>query len=346
MAVRCQIKLAHALQKRITILSMLTSVFPKKMFALAAASALVLSASAFAAPSAEAAVSNNTINSSCRTNGAPMKYNVTRPKSDSISVDAPDQVKAGENVVVKFTVNPEKIPGKESIATMKGLRDVVFRFTIDNPENFVTARLAGSGAGIAGGPKISLVGGSLLVFSGATVPVNGVDHNWTLPTIEMTFKAPTDANSMPTFHPAVEGPAGEFNNPANYFTAKTVTDSILGELVIQLNCQSLAGAQTLRTIKVAGADKAAAKNKDKKKDAKDKSKKSKKDAKGKKDGKATPKTDENGLEVVDEDTTVDDEIPDNSLPGGAIAAIVIVVLAAAGGIGYGIYRGVKKKKEN
>lgn len=311
------------------------------MFALAAAAALALSASTFAAPSAEAAVSSSTINSSCRTNGAPMKYNVTRPKTDNISVDAPDQVNAGENVVVSFTVKPENIPGKESIATMKGLRDVVFRFTIDNPENFVTARLAGSGSGIAGGPKISLVGGNLLVFSGATVPVNGVDHSWTLPTIELTFKAPTDASSMPTFHPAVEGPAGEFNNPANYFTAKTVTDSILGELVIALNCQSLAGAQTLRTIKVAGANKAAAKDKDKK----DK-KGAKKDAKDKKDAKATPKTDENGLEVVDEDTTVEDEMPSNSLPGGMVAGIVIVVLIAAGGIGYGVYRGVKKKKGN
>ncbi|HHY07971.1 MAG TPA: hypothetical protein GX530_05520 [Corynebacteriales bacterium] len=326
---------------------MLTSVFPKKMFALAAAAALVLSASTFAAPSAEASVSNNTINSSCRTNGAPMKYNVTRPKTDSISIDAPDSVKAGENVVVKFTLTPEIIPGKESIATMKELRDVAFRFTIDSPENFVTARLVGGGSGIAGGPKISLVGGNLLVFSGATVPVNGVDHNWALPTIEMTYKAPTNASSMPTFHPAVEGPAGEFNNPANYFTAKTVTDSILGELVIQLNCQSQAGAQTLRTIKVEGADKAAAKDKDKdkKKDKDAKDKKKDKDAKDK-DAKATPTTDDNGLEVVDEDESVETEMPENSLPGGMIAGIVIVVLAAAGGIGYGVYRGVKKKKGN
>lgn len=56
------------------------------------------------------------------------------------------------------------------------------------------------------------------------------------------------------------------------------------------------------------------------------------------------KTDENGLRRVDTDIYADEDSVKNGMPGWGIALIVIIVLAAAGGIGYGIYAGKKKKK--
>ena len=50
------------------------------------------------------------------------------------------------------------------------------------------------------------------------------------------------------------------------------------------------------------------------------------------------------MEVLDEDPYKDTPTDDGGLSGGAIAGIVILCLAVAGGIGYGIYRARNKKK--
>ena len=77
----------------------------------------------------------------------------------------------------------------------------------------------------------------------------------------------------------------------------------------------------------------------KKKDAK---KGNKKDAK-KGDKSAARSTDASGMEVLDEDPYKEEDSKDG-LSGGAITGIVIACLVVAGGIGYGIYAGVNKKK--
>ncbi|WQD12939.1 MAG: hypothetical protein U1U88_001083 [Lawsonella clevelandensis] len=97
---------------------------------------------------------------------------------------------------------------------------------------------------------VSLVGGNMLVMSGMNAAVNGKDTAWQPPALDITMKAPKDGNVLKTVHLAVEGPSGEFNNPANAMTMKTVTDSILGELTIQLNCQAQSGPETYAAIPV------------------------------------------------------------------------------------------------
>lgn len=326
---------------------MSTSTITKKAFALAAAAGLSLSLSPLMVGTASAATASKTIKSSCRTNGAPMNFNETREKTDVIDVSAPDQVKVGEEYEVRVNYKPEMIPGKESIAVIKSADDVVMRLTIDDPSSFVTASLEGSGAVLKGTPKISLVGGKTLVVSGFGVAVEGKDANWAVPTIVMKMKA-SKAGKIGTVHPAVEGPAGEFNNPQNFVTMRNVVDTqVIGTQHISLNCQALSGPATLLSVNAVGGSADAAKADDKKADDKkaDNKADNKADAKkGTESSKAAPSTDASGMEVLDEDPYKDTPTDDGGLSGGAIAGIVILCLAVAGGIGYGIYRARNKKK--
>lgn len=321
---------------------MSTSTITKKAFALAAAAGLSLSLSPLMVGTASAATASKTIKSSCRTNGAPMNFNETREKTDVIDVSAPDQVKVGEEYEVRVNYKPEMIPGKESIAVIKSADDVVMRLTIDDPSSFVTASLEGSGAVLKGTPKISLVGGKTLVVSGFGVAVEGKDANWAVPTIVMKMKA-SKAGKIGTVHPAVEGPAGEFNNPQNFVTMRNVVDTqVIGTQHISLNCQALSGPATLLSVNAVGGSADAAKADDKKADKKADKKDG--DKKGTESSKAAPSTDASGMEVLDEDPYKDTPTDDGGLSGGAIAGIVILCLAVAGGIGYGIYRARNKKK--
>lgn len=325
---------------------MSTSTITKKALALAAAVGMSLGLSPLTVATASAATVNKTIKSSCRTNGAPMKFNRTRGKTDTMTVTAPDSVKAGQEYEVRVDYKPEMIPGKESIAVIKSAENVVMRLTIDDPASFVTASLEGSGARLIGTPKISLVGGKTLVMSGFDVDVNGKDAHWAVPTIVMKMKA-AKSGKIGTVHPAVEGAAGQFNNPENFVTMKNVVDTqVIGTQHIQLHCQALSGKGTLLAVNAAGGAGGPAKandkkaSKDKKKDAK---KGNKKDAK-KGDKSAARSTDASGMEVLDEDPYKEEDSKDG-LSGGAITGIVIACLVVAGGIGYGIYAGVNKKKK-
>lgn len=325
---------------------MSTSTITKKALALAAAVGMSLGLSPLTVATASAATVNKTIKSSCRTNGAPMNFNQTRGKTDTMTVTAPDSVKAGQEYEVRVDYKPEMIPGKESIAVIKSAENVVMRLTIDDPASFVTASLEGSGARLIGTPKISLVGGKTLVMSGFDVDVNGKDAHWAVPTIVMKMKA-AKSGKIGTVHPAVEGAAGQFNNPENFVTMKNVVDTqVIGTQHIQLHCQALSGKGTLLAVNAAGGAGGPAKandkkaSKDKKKDAK---KGNKKDAK-KGDKSAARSTDASGMEVLDEDPYKEEDSKDG-LSGGAITGIVIACLVVAGGIGYGIYAGVNKKKK-
>lgn len=313
---------------------MSTSTITKKALALAAAVGMSLGLSPLTVATASAATVNKTIKSSCRTNGAPMNFNQTRGKTDTMTVTAPDSVKAGQEYEVRVDYKPEMIPGKESIAVIKSAENVVMRLTIDDPASFVTASLEGSGARLIGTPKISLVGGKTLVMSGFDVDVNGKDAHWAVPTIVMKMKA-AKSGKIGTVHPAVEGAAGQFNNPENFVTMKNVVDTqVIGTQHIQLHCQALSGKGTLLAVNAAGGAGGPAKANDKKA-SKDKKKS---------DKSAARSTDASGMEVLDEDPYKEEDSKDG-LSGGAITGIVIACLVVAGGIGYGIYAGVNKKKK-
>jgi len=243
---------------------MSTSTITKKALALAAAVGMSLGLSPLTVATASAATVNKTIKSSCRTNGAPMNFNRTRGKTDTMTVTAPDSVKAGQEYEVRVDYKPEMIPGKESIAVIKSAENVVMRLTIDDPASFVTASLEGSGARLIGTPKISLVGGKTLVMSGFDVDVNGKDAHWAVPTIVMKMKA-AKSGKIGTVHPAVEGAAGQFNNPENFVTMKNVVGTqVIGTQHIQLHCQALSGKGTLLAVNAAGGAGGPAKANDKK----------------------------------------------------------------------------------
>lgn len=287
---------------------------------------------------AHAATTTKAVKLSCRTNGAPMQYNVTRSMTADLVITAPDNVKAGENTVVRVRYVPEMTPGKESIATMKQLKDIVLRFTLDSPDAFVTAKAVGSGKFMMNPATISLVGGNMLVMSGMNAAVNGKDTAWEPPALDITMKAPKDGKVLNTVHLAVEGASGEFNNPANAMTMKTVTDSILGELTIQLNCQALSGPDTFSSIPVVGTAPSAS-------TVAPTSSTTKPDGTTKNTSSTpTVTTDANGLQRVDQDIYAE-EFNGGGTPGWLVAVIVIVCLAVAGGIGYGIHYGIKKKKD-
>ena len=90
---------------------MSTSTITKKALALAAAVGMSLGLSPLTVATASAATVNKTIKSSCRTNGAPMNFNQTRGKTDTMTVTAPDSVKAGQEYEVRVDYKPEMIPG-------------------------------------------------------------------------------------------------------------------------------------------------------------------------------------------------------------------------------------------
>lgn len=227
--------------------------FLKKLFAGAATIALGTSFASIGAPQAHAATATKTAPLSCRTNGAPMGYNVTRDMHTRLVVSGPDHVKAGHNTVVRVQYLPDVAPGTESIATMETLHDIVVRFTLNDPSSFVTARAVNAGQNLTKQPQISLVGGNTLVLSGMTVNVNGHDTHWAPPALELTFTAPTDGDPLKTLHLAVEGAAGKFNNPANAMTMRARTRSELGETTVQMNCQARSDASSVLTIPVTGA---------------------------------------------------------------------------------------------
>lgn len=244
----------YSLNTWVKIRAMSTSRFITKTLAASAALGLVVAMAPLTAYSAQAASVSPVVKSSCRTNGAPLKYNVTRAKTDKILLSAPDSAKAGEKITVRLDYRPEKVPGKESIATMRDIKNIALRFTIDDPASFVTAKpVPGTGQNVIGTPKVSLVGKNTLVYSGMTALINGKDTEWKPPLLDLVFKPRAGISSLPTIHPAVEGAAGQFNNPANFVTMKSTTDTkILGSITVQLNCQSLAGTKTLLSIPVSG----------------------------------------------------------------------------------------------
>lgn len=146
----------------------------KKVLATTCAAALGMSFATWGAPGAQAATVTKAVKMSCRTNGAPFKYNVTRPMTAQVNVTAPASVQAGQNAVVRVQYSiPEGCPGKESIATMKLMKDIALRYTLDDPSAFVTARAIGIGKKMEKPAKVSLVGGNMLVMSDMDVPVNG-----------------------------------------------------------------------------------------------------------------------------------------------------------------------------
>ena len=226
--------------------------FLKKLFAGAATIVLGTSFASIGAPQALAATATKTAPLACRTNGAPMGYNVTRDMHARLVVSGPDHVKAGHNTVVRVQYLPDVAPGTESIATMETLHDIVVRFTLNDPRSFVTARAVNAGQNLTKQPQISLVGGNTLVLSGMSVNVNGKDTHWAPPSSELTFTAPTDGDPLKTLHLATEGAAGEFNNPANAMTMRARTRSQLGETNVQMNCRALSDATSVLTIPVTG----------------------------------------------------------------------------------------------
>ena len=333
----------------------------RKVLATACAAALGMSFATWGAPSAHAATVTKAVKMSCRTNGAPLKYNVTRPSTAQVVVTTPENVQAGQNAVIRVQYSiPEGCPGKESIATMKEMKDIVLRYTLDDPSAFVTARAIGIGKKMTKPAAVSLVGGKMIVMSGMDVPVNGEHTYWAPPPLEITLKAPTQGTVLKTIHMSVEGASGEFNNPANAVTMKTVTEgAILGELTIQLNCQVLSGAETYATIPVVGGGKPNAAPAAPCAPGKQNPGPNKPGVAPGKNGPgatqnngnatlggpgASISTDANGLQCVDEDIYAE-EFEGGGTPGWLVAVIVIICLAAAGGVGYGIYYGVKNRKE-
>ena len=227
--------------------------FLKKLFAGAATIALGTSFASIGAPQAHAATATKTAPLSCRTNGAPMGYNVTRDMHTRLVVSGPDSVKAGDKATVRVEYLPDATPGTESIATMETMQDIVVRFTLNDPSSFVTARAVSAGKNLAKQPQISLVGGNTLVLSGVAVNVNGHATHWAPPALELTFTAPSDGDPLKTLHLAVEGAAGKFNNPANAMTMRARTRSELGETTVQMNCQARSDASSGLTIPVTDA---------------------------------------------------------------------------------------------
>lgn len=332
---------------------MTTTLFSHKALTAAAATVLGLSLLPFGAPTADAATITKAVPSSCRTNGAPLGYDVTRTKQDSLTITTPDKVEVGEEFNVALRYQPEVIPGKENIATMKQLRDIVLRFTIDDPSSFVTARLSDNGQNVFGSPQVALVGGNRLVLSGMNVNVNGQDTHWAPPTVTLTLRA-TAAGTVPTIHPAVEGAAGQFNNSANFMTMKTVTDTKLGEMNLQLNCQATSSAATFASVTAGdGAAQSTHKKAAKKATAGKKSvgKHSAKSSKASATGhSATSKAGTSSTTAVDpHNLTVDEDIyatPEKGgLPTWVNAMIVLAAVGATGGIGYRYYNGKNRKED-
>lgn len=313
---------------------MALSLLMRKIFPLAFTVGLGLSLAPLVPASSSAATVTKIISSSCRTNGAPLDYDVTSPKNDTITVTTPDEVKAGEEYTVRVDYVPERAPGKASIATITKMKDVVIRYTIDDPSIFVTARLVGGGENVYGSPEIALVGEDRLVISGVNVNVDGRDTNWAPPAFEIVMRAKTSGNA-PTIHPAVEGPAGQFNNPENFFTAKTVTDTRFGTMALQMNCQALSSPNTLAAVPVVGKTPERSSTSHKTTSHHATKSPSKRDS-------SEVNDDNNQLKVLDEDIYTDPDFEPVTMPLWANILIVLIIVGVAGVIGYGLYRRKKK----
>lgn len=315
----------------------------KKILTLACTLGLGLSVAPLVPAPSTAATVTKTISSSCRTNGAPLDYNVTSPKNDSITVTTPNTVQAGEEYTVRVDYQPERAPGKASIATITELKDVVIRYTIDDPNIFVTARLVGNGENISGSPEIALVGDDRLIVSGVRVNVDGKDTNWAPPALEIVMRA-DKSGSAPTIHPAVEGPAGQFNNPENFFTAKTVTETRFGNMAVQMNCQALSSSNTLAAVPIEGtAPKTSAHDRttSRRRTGKTSRKPSTtKNSTGRDSSEVTDNT--NQLKVLDEDIYTDPDFEPVTMPLWANILIGLIIVGVAGLIGYWLYRRKKK----
>ena len=329
----------------------MTRNFSKRLLALAAVVGVGVSLAPFTAANASAATVTKTILSNCRSNGAPAGQDETfAGDPDKMTITVPDQVKVGDEFKMVFDYVPAPIKGVDHGLTVKNYANATYRFTIDDPSSFVTARFIGSGHATSGQPSISLVGGNRLVIGNINVDVNGKDiQRWGPPQVEVTFKA-TKPGKLPTLHAANEGAAAEFNNPENFFTVKNaVSAPVLGDFDLQVRCHSTMGKETLASVNAVGSA-ADVKADDKKagdKKAGDKKAGEKSSAtNGDKSASSSSAASDGQLQITDTDVAAEQDTGGSGTPGWLTALIVIIVLAVVGGGGYGIYKGVQKKKNN
>lgn len=304
--------------------------------------------------SVEAAQITKPIAQDCHSNGVPLNFNADLLRDgDTITITTPDSVKVGEEYTIKVDYRPELVPGKQQGADVVSMNNIVVRFAINNPEAFVTAKIVGEGKSLTTKPKMALVGGNRLVFSNMNVTLNGKDTVWAPPAFEMTFKALKEGD-LPTIHQYVEGPAGQRNNPENWMTMDNNVDHpLIGKKTLPMNCMAIAKGggkpeANLASVKAVAAPGAPTTAENEAAEGEKKDDATKSDEATASSTSAAVESDENGLERVDTDIYADqDSVTENSgMPGWGIALIVIVVLAAAGGIGYGVYRAQQKKKGN
>lgn len=341
----------------------MTQNFSKRFLALAAVAGVGLSLAPFTAATASAATVTKTITSKCQTNGAPAGQDETfEGDPDKMTITVPDQVKVGDEFKMLIDYVPAPIKGVDHGATVKDYTNATYRFTLDDPSSFVTAKYVGAGHVLKGQPTISLVGGNRLVLSNINVDVQGKDiQRWGPPQVEVTFKA-TKPGKIPTLHAANEGAAGQFNNAENFFTVKnSVSLPVIGNIDLQVRCQSTMSKDTLMFVNAVGSasdakagdtkandnkagDNKAADNKkadDKKADEKSSATNGDESASANRSA-----SNDGGLQITDTDVAAEQDTGGSGTPGWLIALIVIIVLAIVGGGGYGIYKAVEKKKNN
>lgn len=330
----------------------MTQNFPKRILAFAAVVGMGISLAPFTAATASAATITKTITSDCRSNGAPAGQDESfKGDPDKMIIEVPDQVKVGEEFKMVFEYIPAPVKGVDHGLTVKNYTDATYRFTIDDPSSFVTARYIGNGFATTGQPTISLVGGNRLVLGGVTVDVNGKDiQRWGPPKVEVTFKA-NKPGKIPTLHPANEGAAAQFNNPENFFTVKNdVSMPVIGSFQLQIRCHSTMSKDTLAYVTAVGsaADvKADDKKADETKagDTKADESATESSAAVESEGATSSSTASDGqLQITDTDVAAEEDTGGSGTPGWVIGLIVVVVLAAVAGGGYGIYRAMQKKK--
>lgn len=325
-----------------------TSLF-RRIVAFSAAAGMVCACAPLTVASAEAAEIHKPIAQNCHSNGVPLNFKADMVRdADHIKIVTPDNVKVGDEFTITVDYRPYTILGKQQGADVIAMKNIVVRFALNDPSAFVTARIIAPGQALTTKPNLSLVGGNRLILSNMDVAVNGKDTVWSPPIFSVTLRA-TEPGELPTIHQAIEGAAGQKNNPENWITMENhVHHPIVGNKTFPMNCLAVAKNggpldSTLATVKATGSAHDAMMAAKGKKGAKASEKKSH-HKKGKRDSTSAMKTDENGLRRVDTDIYADEDSVKNGMPGWGIALIVIIVLAAAGGIGYGIYAGKKKKK--
>ena len=324
----------------------MTRNFSKRLLALAAVVGVGVSLAPFTAANASAATVTKTILSNCRSNGAPAGQDETfAGEPDKMTITVPDQVKVGDEFKMVFDYVPAPVKGVDHGLTIKNYSNATYRFTIDDPSSFVTARFIGSGHATTGQPTISLVGGNRLVIGNINVDVNGKDiQRWGPPQVEVTFKA-TKPGKLPTLHAANEGAAAEFNNPENFFTVKNaVSAPVLGDFDLQVRCHSTMGKETLASVNAVGS--AADVKADDKKAGDKKANEKSSATNGDKSASSSSAASNGQLQITDTDVAADQDTGGSGTPGWLTALIVIIVLAIVGGGGYGIYKAVQKKKNN